>query len=179
VLAPALSTKGIGTNELHIVQQLKRSNTMKNKKHERHVRQLKMTMSTEHGDSSLPNLQISLSDSECHDGEDRSGEGLINRLIRCLAEIKKIQRGYEDLSETEYNDFPTVQVAGRPWDEHNQERTILRQRHVERRHQSLNHVLANLIEVVSHEVGLGRIDEILFPFNYCPADLFEESKPRG
>jgi pyruvate/oxaloacetate carboxyltransferase len=96
-------------------------------------------------------------------------ELLTNRIVEHIEGIDKIRKEFEELGEGEYGNYPASSDASRPWREQDQERRILRQRHVDKRHQLLSHVLADLLELVSREAGLDQIDKLLYPYNYMPA----------
>lgn len=96
-------------------------------------------------------------------------EQLTNRLVEHIEGIDKIREEFEELGEFEYGNCPAAAGASRPWQEQDQERRILRQRHVDKRHQLLSHVLADLLELVSREAGLDQIDKLLYPYNHKPA----------
>lgn len=124
---------------------------------------------------SAPDIYICPADSERSGDKDLSEKGLFHRLLACILEIKKVQFGFQDLGECEYYDHPIYSISKKPWDEREQERTILRRRHVEQRHKLLNHILADLLEIISHEAGLEKIDSVIYPHKRIPAELADES----
>lgn len=143
---------------------------MKDQKRDEQFQRLKAAKTGQHLSSSNQNLKR-VDNPKGSLNRNLDIERLTNRLIKCLEIIDDLRNKFDDLGKVEFHDCQTIAVASGPWNEEDQERRILRQRHVERRHQLLSHVLADLLDVVSREAGLDQIDKLLYPYKYSPEEL--------
>lgn len=94
----------------------------------------------------------------------------VDGLLDCVKSIKKIRENLGAI-EVSFNGYELYPQDNPPWRNKNSERGILRRRHMERRHLLLGQALADLLDVISSEVGVSAVDGILYPENCDPIML--------
>ncbi|MBN2254946.1 MAG: hypothetical protein JW736_04515 [Deltaproteobacteria bacterium] len=103
----------------------------------------------------------------------------LDRVEACVREIKEIRENYEAIDGDEYDEPLTRSAPSLPWNEWQPERRSLKHRHIEKRHQLLGQVLTDLLEVISSEVGLHKVDTVLYSDHYIPQELFKAPTLKG
>lgn len=107
--------------------------------------------------------------------EDLDSRIQANRIEGCIREILEIRRNFEAIDANKYDEQLTGSAPGRPWNEWQPERRILKQRFIERRHQLLNQVLTDLLDVIASDVILYTVDTELYSGHYILRELYDDA----
>ena len=103
--------------------------------------------------------------------EDNDRQKHVERLLDCVKLIKKSRDKLTHIDKFlhgyEFSDMDTIPI----WMDRKGERGILRKQNMERRHRLLGQALANLLDVISCEVGNSAVDRTLYPENYDSVEL--------
>lgn len=105
--------------------------------------------------------------------EDLDSNIQLNRIEDCLREIKEIRENFVAIYEDEYDEPEDLSAPESPLDERQPERRLLWLRFIKRRHQLLNQVMTDLLEVIACEVGLDRVDKELYSDRYIPREMYD------
>lgn len=87
----------------------------------------------------------------------------LHKLSDCIKSIQDVRQSFEMTDEVRYRDEIVGPDKGLLLGEITPERRLFRRRHLEKRYQLLSQALADLIEVISIEVGISTTDKKLFP----------------
>jgi hypothetical protein len=108
--------------------------------------------------------------------EDIGRQRHVERLLDCVKLIKKSQDKLNQIDEFQHS-YELSAVDTIPiWMDGKGERGILRKQNMERRHRLLGRALANLLDVISSEVGNSAVDRTLYPEDYDSVELGRAGK---
>ena len=107
-------------------------------------------------------------------GDHDSGT-FLDRLEGCVREIQDLRMDYEFTGGYELDMQKDRMTPNSPWNVRYPERLSLKDRQIERRRHLLDHVLTDLLEVISDEIGIEAVQSVFYSERYIPAEYFRLS----